>query len=469
MRWPRAVAVAAAAAAGALLAAPAAGVMVAPKRAPLAFLGRLPDDAAMYFTVRADGLARAAFLLPAAWGGDDVRGWIAAIAGTPVADAAALEGLVATGLGIDPTRPIVAAGMSADEPAARKAMERILAALRAKARPGAVAAAAHKAGALAMHGRVVVPLAAGASVETFVEGLRRLSRGEIAACPVGPKCTGGATAKLKALGAAFYAPLERGAVVITPAALGAEVVVDVVLGVFEAPPPAAIVARIAAVEKTVGAGGGGPGPGLRACAALSEAAAWSVCVDPRRVAEYGAVEGWSLSVRAVGSVDPTMVGALLEAGFAEADRSLAILRASGGIVAGFGASVRAESGGIAAAVRWTTTDAGRDRLAAVLGPGLRTRDDAELAHLLLRPLRGRFPRGAPPFDSEDGAVRAVREGGLPAALVVLAQAWPELLATPGVDAWIDRLVDPGGHPPSPPWTWRLDGDALLGEAILRAR
>jgi hypothetical protein len=173
-------------------------------------------------------------------------------------------------------------------------------------------------------------------------------------------------------------------------------------------------------------------------------------------------------VRAVAAVDPTMCATLLEAGFAEADQALAILRASGGIVAGFGAGVRAESGGIAAAVRWTTTDAGRDRLAAVLGPGLRTRDDAELAHLLLRPLRGRFPRGAAPFDAEDSAVRAVREGGWPAMLVVLAQAWPELLATPGVDGWIDRLVDPRGHPPSPPWAWHLDGDAFLGETILRA-
>jgi len=451
---------------------PATGKVMVAKRAPASWLGKLPNDSAAYFGARIDGLARVITLLPGPWGGDQLRRELAEVLGAPIGDAAALSAMLADRLGVDPARAMSASAMTVDEPAARKAMERMLAAARSKGpkKPGYLLDALRRVGKPAlMHARVVVPLAPGADLDRLVEGLSALTRGELAPCKVAPDCTKKDTAKLRAAGILAIARVERGAIAFSQD--GSDAIIDVVLDAFGSAEAGAIVARLAAVARMTSDGRGGPDPALGSCASLPEGAAWSMCVDPRRLAELGAVQGWSLTFSAVAAVSPEYLPDILEAGFKEADSNIAIARASGHVVTDFGAALRADGDAIVVSLRWTTTDLGRAAIAAVVGAGLGTRDDGELVSKLLVPLRARLPRPTSPLFADASIARdAVAMGGGPAFGLVLAHAWPEMLATPGGDEWLEPLRKPlGGRPPSPPWKWRIDGSDFVGDAKLPRR
>jgi hypothetical protein len=176
---------------------------------------------------------------------------------------------------------------------------------------------------------------------------------------------------------------------------------------------------------------GGPPDSCR----LMPGAALSACIEPQKLAAFGAAQGRRSLLGAVGSVrslSRAQLVELLEVGEREADAARRLAERAAPWVTGAWLAIQIEEDRIVAFLRWDLGDSMRAAVAKVLGPGKRFATLAELRAGWFDPLHRELagdPTLGAPFGKQS-VVEAVQMGGWSAMAVTLASAWVIGVASP---------------------------------------
>lgn len=314
--------------------------------------------------------------------------------------------------GVDPRRPILGAVVPASEKSARAVVDAMAKGASGKALEKVVRE--HAADVTRV--RLLVPLVSGADPRRAPAGVVDALTGgaPLDACPGAARCAGfGARAPL---GVA-----QGGLAAVAVYADGADLRLDVVMPLFGSGGDPAALKELVAFGEEVG------GPEGR-CSRFDASPAVSVCLDPERMGELGATDGYGKIVKALsgGSVDPRVIPGIAAQGLAEARQNLWLAAparrlASDGTL---GVTVQGKRGRLVAS--WALTDASRAGVERAFAAERCAAGDAAYKELLpaLRAAVGDPGKG---FDDPKKVLTAFQEAGWSAYLIAAAGTWPNLL------------------------------------------
>ncbi|WP_437631620.1 hypothetical protein [Sorangium sp. So ce854] len=314
--------------------------------------------------------------------------------------------------GVDPRRPILGAVVPASEKSARAVVDAMAKGASGKALEKVVRE--HAADVTRV--RLLVPLVSGADPRRALAGVVDALTGgaPLDACPGAARCAGfGARAPL----GVAQGGLAAAAVYVD----GADLRLDVVMSLFGSGGDPAALKELVAFGEEVG------GPEGR-CSRFDASPVVSVCLDPERMGELGATDGYGKIVKALsgGSVDPRVIPGIAAQGLAEARQNLWLAAparrlASDGTL---GVTVQGKRGRFVAS--WALTDASRAGVERAFAAERCAAGDAAYKELLpaLRAAVGDPGKG---FDDPKKVVTAFQEAGWSAYLIAAAGTWPNLL------------------------------------------
>ncbi|WP_437708676.1 hypothetical protein WMF45_30895 [Sorangium sp. So ce448] len=314
--------------------------------------------------------------------------------------------------GVDPRRPILGAVVPASEKSARAVVDAMAKGASGKALEKVVLGHAGDVTRV----RLLVPLVSGADPRRALAGVVDVLAGgaPLEACPGAARCAGfGARAPL---GVA-----QGGIAAVAIYADGADLRLDVVMSLFGSGADPAALKELVAFGEEVG------GPEGR-CSRFDASPVVSVCLDPERMGELGATDGYGKIARALsgGHVDPRVIPTIAAQGFAEARQNL-WLAAPARRLAGdgtLGVTVQGKRSRFVAS--WALTDASRAGVERAFAAERCAAGDAAVTELLpaLRAAVGDPGKG---FDDRKKVVTAFEEAGWSAYLIAAAGTWPNLL------------------------------------------
>ncbi|WP_437542440.1 hypothetical protein WME97_30065 [Sorangium sp. So ce367] len=343
--------------------------------------------------------------------------------------------------GVDPRRPILGAVVPASEKSARAVVDAMAKGASGKALEKVVLGHAGDVTRV----RLLVPLVSGADPRRALAGVVDVLTGgaPLDACPGAARCAGfGARAPL---GVA-----QGGIAAVAVYADGADLRLDVVMSLFGSGGDPAALKELVAFGEEVG------GPEGR-CSRFDASPVVSVCLDPERMGELGATDGYGKIARALsgGHVDPRVIPGIAAQGFAEARQNLWLAAparrlASDGTL---GVTVQGKRSRFVAS--WALTDASRAGVERAFAAERCAAGDAAVTELLpaLRAAVGGPGKG---FDDPKKVVTAFKEAGWSAYLIAAGGPWLNLL---GVIAGV--LEQGPGTDPDYHVCARYDGGRLV--------
>ncbi|WP_437733568.1 hypothetical protein [Sorangium sp. So ce1335] len=348
-------------------------------------------------------------------------------------------------LGVDPRRPLLGAMVPAPEKSARAVVEAIVNGASGDALEKVARGHAQDAARL----RLLVPLARGADPRrAFGPVIGALTGGApLDVCPGAARCAGfGARAPL---GVA-----QGGLAAVAVHAHGADLRLDIVLPLFVSGDDPAALKELVAFSGALG------GPEGR-CSRFDASAAVSVCIDPDRMGELGATDGYGKITRALSRhVAPEVMPALAAQGLAEVRQNL-WLAAPARRLAGDGTlGVVVEGKRSRLVGSWALTDASRAGVERAFAAERCAVGDATTRELLPA-LRAAFGDPGKGFDDPKKAVTAFREAGWSAYVIAAAGTWPNLLGA------IASAQGPGADPAYQVCARHDDGRLVLEAEIRR--
>ncbi|WP_437878162.1 hypothetical protein [Sorangium sp. So ce513] len=349
--------------------------------------------------------------------------------------------------GVDPRRPILGAVVPASEKSARAVVDAMAKGTSGKALDKLIRE--HAADVTRV--RLLVPLASGADPRRVMAGVVDVLTGgaPLDVCPGAARCAGfGARAPL---GVA-----QGGLAAVAVYADGADLRLDVVMPLFGSGGDPAALKELVAFGEEVG------GPDGR-CSRFDASPVVSMCLDPERMGELGATDGYGKIVKALsgGVVEPSMISVVATQGFAEARQNLWLAAparrlASDGTL---GVTVQGKRGRFVGS--WALTDASRAGVERAFAAERCVAGDAAVKELLpaLRAAVGDPGKG---FDDPNKVLTAFQEAGWSAYLIAAGGSWLNLL-----DA-IGRVLEQGpGTVPDSHVCARYDGGRLVVVSEIR--
>ncbi|WP_437287381.1 hypothetical protein [Sorangium sp. So ce406] len=382
-------------------------------------IASLPPDAALYFALRSGDLDAAVQVLPE-------LAELLVEANRALGSQDPLDVTLAKA-GVDPRRPILGAVVPAPEKSARAVVDAMAKGASGDALAKVIRGHAQDATRL----RLVVPLASGADPRRALAPAIGVLTGDapLDACPGAARCAGfGARAPL---GVA-----QGGLAAVAVHADGTDHLrLDIVMPLFGAG------ADPAALKELVAFSGERGGPEGR-CSRFDASPAVSVCLDPDRMGELGATDGYGKIARALShSVDPKVMPAIAALGLAESRQNLWLAAparrlASDGTL---GLTVQGKRSRLVGS--WALTDASRAGVERAFAAERCAVGDATTRELLPA-LRAAFGDPGRGFDDPKKVVNAFREAGWSAYVIAAAGTWPNLLGV--IASALDR--GPGADP-----------------------
>ncbi|WP_438032025.1 hypothetical protein [Sorangium sp. So ce204] len=343
--------------------------------------------------------------------------------------------------GVDPRRPILGAVVPASEKSARAVVDAMARGASGKALEKVVRE--HAADVTRV--RLLVPLVSGADPRRALSGVVDVLAGgaPLEACPGAARCAGfGARAPL---GVA-----QGGIAAVAIHADGADLRLDVVMSLFGSGGDPAALKELVAFGEEVG------GPEGR-CSRFDASPVVSVCLDPERMGELGATDGYGKIARALsgGHVDPRVIPTIAAQGFAEARQNLRLAAPARSLASDgtLGIAVQGKRSRFVAS--WALTDASHAGVERAFAAERCAAGDAAVKELLpaLRAAVGDPGKG---FDDPKKVVTAFEEAGWSAYLIAAGGPWLNLLGV------IARVLEQGpGTDPDYHVCARYDGGRLV--------